>query len=33
MSKEGLKLKQCLFFVVAVNVQGEKVHSVKKYET
>ena len=32
MSKEGLKLNPRLFFVVDVNVQVEKVHSVKKYE-
>jgi len=29
VSKEGLKLNQHLFFVVDVNVQGEKLHGVK----
>ena len=32
VGKEGLKLKQCLFYVVDVNVQGKSVHSVKIYE-
>jgi hypothetical protein len=32
MSQEGLKLNQCLFFVVDVNLQCEKVCIVKNYE-
>jgi len=32
VSQEVLKLNQCLFFVVDVNVQSENVHSVKNYE-
>jgi len=32
VSQEGLKLNQRLFIVVEVNIQCEKVHSVKNYE-
>ena len=32
MSKEGLKLNHCLFYMVDVNVQCEKFHSVKNCE-